>query len=131
FHRYSTDEYWLVPHFEKMLYDNAQLASAYLAAWQATGDAFYRRIVEATLDYVLREMTHPAGGFYSTQDADSEGEEGKFFVWTPAEVEAVLGKEDAGLFCRFYDITERGNFEGKSIPNVQAPVEPFARSLGL
>src|SRR5262249_6019343 len=130
FHRYSTDQYWLVPHFEKMLYDNAQLASTYLRAWQATKDPLYRRICEETLDYVTREMTDPAGGFYSAQDADSEGEEGKFFVWTPDEVEAVLGKEEAGIFCKLYNITERGNFEEKSIPNLSVAPEAFARSIG-
>ncbi len=130
FHRYSTDEFWLAPHFEKMLYDNAQLAQTYLRAYQATGDAFYRRIVEETLDYVLREMTGPEGAFYSTQDADSEGEEGKFFVWTPAEIEAVLGQSDAELFCGFYDVTERGNFEGKSILNVTVAPDAYARSVG-
>ena len=111
FHRYSTDDHWLVPHFEKMLYDNAQLARTYLHAWQVTGDATFRRIVEETLDYVLREMTSPEGGFYSTQDADSEGREGKFFLWTPAEVTALLGPEDASLFCAYFDVTARGNFQ--------------------
>jgi len=91
FHRYATDARWLVPHFEKMLYDNALLARAYLHAWQVTGLAFYRRIVEETLDYVVREMTHNSGGFYSAQDADSEGEEGRYYVWTADEIEACLG----------------------------------------
>ena len=95
FHRYSVDGQWLVPHFEKMLYDNAQLASLYLHAWLATGDAEYRRVTEETLDYVLREMTHPAGGFYSAQDADTEGDEGKFFVWTPEEIRARPGRRGA------------------------------------
>ena len=94
FHRYSTDTYWLVPHFEKMLYDNALLARLYLHAYQVTGDPLYRRIVEETLDYMGREMTDPAGGFYSAQDADSEGVEGKFFVWRPEEVIDLLGKDD-------------------------------------
>jgi hypothetical protein len=131
FHRYSTDEYWLVPHFEKMLYDNAQLAQTYLRAWQATGDLFYRRVAEETLDYVCREMTAPDGGFYSTQDADSEGVEGKFFVWTQAQVEEALGTEDALVFSRYYDVTPRGNWEHANILNVTAPEEIFARSLKM
>jgi hypothetical protein len=131
FHRYSTDPYWLVPHFEKMLYDNAQLAQTYLHAYQITRDPLYRRIVEETLDYVLREMTSPQGGFYSSQDADSEGEEGKFFVWTEAEIREVLGEDDANLFCRYYDVTARGNWEGSNILNVPVAPEPFARSMGL
>src|SRR5215510_4188927 len=94
FHRYSVDDQWLVPHFEKMLYDNAQLASLYLHGWLVTGDAEYRRVAEETLDYLLREMRHPEGGFYSAQDADSEGVEGKFFVWSPDEIRAALA--DAG-----------------------------------
>ncbi len=115
FHRYSVDPYWLVPHFEKMLYDNALLSRVYLEAFQASGNAFYLSVATDTLDYVLREMTSPEGGFYSSQDADSEGVEGKFFVWRPDEVEAVLGAKDTGLFCRFYDVTEPGNFEGQNI----------------
>ncbi len=111
FHRYSTDAQWLVPHFEKMLYDNAQLARTYLHAWQVTGEAEFRQVVEETLDYVLREMTSPEGGFYSTQDADSEGVEGKFFVWTPAEVLAFLGPDDGPVFCAYFDVTARGNFQ--------------------
>src|SRR5207247_1003840 len=99
FARYSVDRLWLVPHFEKMLYDNAQLASLYLHAWQAFGDPECRRVCEETLDYVLREMTAPEGGFYSAQDADSEGHEGKFFVWTPDEIRPVLGA-DAGAGVR-------------------------------
>jgi len=121
FARYSTDERWLVPHFEKMLYDNALLVPAYLDAFQVTGDALYERIARETLDYVLKEMTAPSGGFYSSTDADSEGEEGKFFVWTPQQIEAVLGKERAEQFCAFYDITAGGNWEGKSIPNAADP----------
>jgi len=114
FHRYSVDDHWLAPHFEKMLYDNAQLARVYLHAWQVTGEPFYRTIAEETLDYVAREMTDPAGGFYSTQDADSEGEEGKFFVWAPAEIRDLLGQE-AEAFMAAYSVTERGNFEGRNI----------------
>ncbi len=115
FHRYSTDERWLAPHFEKMLYDNALLSQAYLEAFQATGEPFYRRIVVETLDYVLREMTGPDGAFYSTQDADSEDEEGKFYVWSALEIEQVLGKELADLFGYVYDVTPGGNWEGHNI----------------
>ena len=121
FARYSTDERWLVPHFEKMLYDNALLARAYLEGFQATGNPVFARIARETLDYVLREMTGPEGGFYSSTDADSEGEEGKFFVWTPGEVEAVLGPEEGAWFCAAYDISDEGNWEGKSIPNMPRP----------
>ena len=130
FHRYSTDAYWLVPHFEKMLYDNALLARLYLHAWQITGNPLYRRITEETLDYVLREMTDPAGGFYSAQDADSEGVEGKFFVWTPAELQAILG-EDADLIMGYYGVTERGNFEGANILNVSKPLQDYADQRGV
>ena len=131
FHRYSVDDRWLVPHFEKMLYDNALLSRVYLDAFQQTENPMYRRIVEEVLGYVSREMTHPQGGFYSTQDADSEGEEGKFFVWTPDEIEAVLGKADAEVFCRYFDVTSRGNFEGKSILNVPVPMPEFAAKEAL
>jgi uncharacterized protein len=118
FHRYSTDARWLVPHFEKMLYDNALLSRLYLHAYQTTGDDFYRRVAEETLDYVVREMTDEGGGFYSTQDADSEGVEGKFFVWEKGEVERLLGPDDAAPFCAYYNVTEGGNFEEKNILNV-------------
>jgi hypothetical protein len=135
FHRYATDADWLVPHFEKMLYDNAQLARVYLHAWQVTGDTFYRRIVEETLGYVAREMLDTHGGFYSAQDADSEGEEGRFFVWRPDEIVAALDDHsadpagDAQLFMSTYGVTERGNFEGSNILFAaksisQAAVEP-------
>ena len=130
FHRYSTDAVWLVPHFEKMLYDNALLARTYLDAWKLTQEPFYRQVTEETLDYVLREMTDASGGFYSTQDADSEGEEGKFFLWTPAELEAVLG-EDATLIGAYFGVSEAGNFEGASILNVRVPVAQFAADNGL
>jgi len=131
FHRYSVDDHWLVPHFEKMLYDNALLSRVYLDAFQQTGNPLYRRVTEQILDYVNREMTHPEGGFYSTQDADSEGEEGKFFVWTPDEIETILGKADAEMFCRYFDVTHRGNFEGKNILNVPVPMPEFADKEGL
>jgi uncharacterized protein YyaL (SSP411 family) len=124
FHRYSTDAVWLVPHFEKMLYDNAQLTRVYLSAFKVTGDALDRRIAQETLDYVLREMTNPEGGFYSTQDADSEGEEGKFFLWTPAELEAVLGP-DAAVVAKYYGVTKAGNFEGSNILHVPVARERF------
>ena len=126
FHRYSTDAYWLVPHFEKMLYDNALLARLYLHAFQTTGKPLYRRITEETLDYVLREMTDSGGGFYSAQDADSEGEEGKFFVWTPEEIMDVLGEEDGRVFSGYFGVTPNGNFEGKNILNVPRDPEAFA-----
>ncbi|HZB83909.1 MAG TPA: thioredoxin domain-containing protein [Rubrobacteraceae bacterium] len=131
FHRYSVDEYWLVPHFEKMLYDNALLARLYLEAYQATGDAFYRRIAEETLDYVARDMTAPEGGFYSAEDADSEGVEGKFYVWTPGEIEGALEPDEARLAIRFWDVTERGNFEGKNILYVPHPPEAVAAEFDI
>ncbi len=131
FHRYSTDAFWLVPHFEKMLYDNALLARLYLHAWLATGRGLYRRIAEETLDYVLREMTGEHGGFFSATDADSEGEEGKFFVWTPEEIETVLGGEDAALFCNFFGASQRGNFEGKNILNIPVKAADFAQRQGI
>jgi uncharacterized protein YyaL (SSP411 family) len=115
FHRYSVDEKWLVPHFEKMLYDNAQLLRIYAQAYQITENSRFKHVVEETADYLLREMLQPEGGCYSTQDADSEGKEGKFFVWTPAEIAKVLGEETAEVFCRVYDVSEEGNFEGTSI----------------
>ncbi|MBI3779544.1 MAG: thioredoxin domain-containing protein, partial [candidate division NC10 bacterium] len=131
FARYSTDEHWLVPHFEKMLYDNSLLTRTYLEAFQVTGDPFYRQIATEVLDYILREMTAPEGGFYSATDADSEGEEGKFFVWTPAEIEAILGEEEARRFCAYYDITESGNWEGNSIANVRRTVDQVAAKLAI
>ncbi|HLX59295.1 MAG TPA: thioredoxin domain-containing protein [Ktedonobacteraceae bacterium] len=126
FHRYSVDAEWLTPHFEKMLYDNALLSRVYLHAYLLTGDAFYRRIVEETLDYIAREMISPEGGFFSTQDADSEGEEGKFFTWTPEEIEAALPGKIAALFMRYYDVSQRGNFEGKNILHVAQDAQTVA-----
>ncbi|GAC1556356.1 MAG: thioredoxin domain-containing protein [Vulcanimicrobiaceae bacterium] len=128
FHRYSTDNRWLVPHFEKMLYDNALLAVCYAEAWQVTRRPDFERVLRTTLDYVLREMTTPEGGFYSATDADSEGEEGTFFVWTADEIRTVLGA-DAPPFERFYGVTARGNFEGKNVLFVRSPHEETWRSL--
>jgi uncharacterized protein len=128
FARYSTDNDWLVPHFEKMLYDNALLSRVYLHAWQVTGRPLYKQVVTETLDYVVREMRHEAGGFYSSLDADSEGEEGKFYVWQPAEIRAALGDElTADIFMLAYDVTERGNWEGKNILNVNRELAEVAR----
>jgi len=115
FHRYSVDERWLVPHFEKMLYDNALLTRAYLDAWQLTHDLAFRRVAEATLAFVLREMTSPEGGFYSSLDADTEGEEGRFYLWIPQELESVLGVEEARALGSAFDVTATGNFEGGNI----------------
>ncbi len=129
FHRYSVDEKWLVPHFEKMLYDNALLSRIYLDAFLVTGKDFYKRIATETLDYVRREMTDTCGGFYSSQDADSEGEEGRFFVWTPQEIETLLGEGEAKLFCRYFDVSEFGNFEGHSILHVETEVESIAKFM--
>ncbi|MFL6209086.1 MAG: thioredoxin domain-containing protein [Pyrinomonadaceae bacterium] len=131
FHRYSTDARWLVPHFEKMLYDNALLSRLYLHVYQATGDEFFRRIAQETLDYVAREMTDADGGFYSTQDADSEGVEGKFFVWSRAEIMQLLDADDGALVCTYYDVTETGNFEGENILNVPRPAAEVAQEAGV
>ena len=132
FHRYSVDGQWLVPHFEKMLYDNAQLASLYLHGWLATGDGEYRRIAEETLDYVLREMTHPAGGFYSAQDADSEGVEGKFFVWSPDEIQALLGDPAlTRVALAYWGVDDGANFEGHSILFVPREAAAVAETLGM
>ena len=128
FHRYSTDERWLVPHFEKMLYDNALLAVAYAEAWQVTGRRDLARVTRQTLDYVLRELTSPQGAFYSATDADSEGEEGRFFVWDEAEIREVLG-DQAGEFSAFYGVTPGGNFEGRNILAVAEPDEDRWASL--
>jgi uncharacterized protein len=126
FARYSVDPHWMIPHFEKMLYDNAQLASLYLHAWLAFGDPECRRVCEETLDYVLRDMTDPAGGFYSAEDADSEGHEGKFYVWTPEEIRAVLGP-DADRALAYWGVDRGPNFEGKS--NLFVAGEPDPESV--
>jgi uncharacterized protein YyaL (SSP411 family) len=125
FHRYSVDQEWLVPHFEKMLYDNALLSRAYVEAYQLTGDAFFGRIARETLDYVLREMTEPEGGFRSATDADSEGREGVYFVWKKAEIEGLLG-DDAARFMRAYGVTEEGNFE-----DVHHPRQPGEQGMNV
>jgi uncharacterized protein YyaL (SSP411 family) len=130
FHRYSTDAQWLVPHFEKMLYDNAMLAGCYLDAFTATKNPFYAEVARNTLDYVLRDLTAPEGGFYSAEDADSEGVEGKYYVWIPREIAGVLSPDEAITFCRVYDITETGNFEGCNIPNLSRSIEQEAKLLG-
>jgi hypothetical protein len=130
FARYSTDQRWLVPHFEKMLYDNAALARVYLEAYQATHDLEYRRVARETLDYVVREMQDAEGGYYCATDADSEGEEGKFFVWTLDEVQALLDPVSAKAFALFYDVTEQGNWEGKSVLHRSRTVAQTATELG-
>ncbi len=131
FARYSVDERWLVPHFEKMLYDNAQLVDVYLDAYAATGDTEYRRVARETLDYVLREMQGPAGGYFSSSDADSEGVEGRYFVWTKDQVDEVLGPPFAEHFCLFYDVTPDGNWEGTNVLNTPRSLDAAARELGI
>ncbi|MEM3083826.1 MAG: thioredoxin domain-containing protein [Nitrososphaerales archaeon] len=126
FHRYSTDTRWFVPHFEKMLYDNALIPLAYIEAFQITNDKKYADIVMRTLDYVLREMTHPNGGFYSAQDADSEGEEGKYYTWKKDEIVEALGS-DSEIFCTYYGVTDEGNFEGRNILHVSVTIDALAR----
>jgi uncharacterized protein YyaL (SSP411 family) len=129
FHRYSVDAHWLVPHFEKMLYDNALLARLYTRAWQWTKEPLFAQIANEILGFVQRELTSPDGAFYATLDADSEGEEGKFYVWTRGEVLSILGSEEGPVFCEIYDITEHGNWEGHNIPNV--PREPRPETADL
>ncbi|MFH1058441.1 MAG: thioredoxin domain-containing protein [Pseudomonadota bacterium] len=132
FARYSVDQRWLVPHFEKMLYDQALLALAYAEAYQVAGEALYAEVTREIFTYVLRDMTHPLGGFFSAEDADSEGHEGRFYVWDPAGVAAVLGPELADLFCRYYDVGEPGNFEhGQSVPHVTRSEKDYALARGL
>lgn len=131
FHRYSVDAHWLVPHFEKMLYDNALLSRLYLHLYQVTKDDTTRRVAEETLDYVAREMTDKSGGFYSTQDADSEGHEGKFFIWTQEEIIKALGHDDGTLFCDYFNVTEAGNFEGKNILHVTSTIDEVAERASV
>ncbi|WP_243835018.1 thioredoxin domain-containing protein [Alicyclobacillus sacchari] len=130
--RYSTDAFWRVPHFEKMLYDNALAVAAYTEAYQVTKEAKYRRFVEHIIGFIERALTSPEGAFYSALDADSEGQEGRFYVWRPEDVMAALGDEDGDLYCAFYDITEEGNFEGYSVPNyVDRDIAAFAAARNM
>ena len=130
FHRYSVDAKWLVPHFEKMLYDNAQLLAIYAHAYAITGETLFKSVVEETAHYLLGEMFQAVGGFYSTQDADSEGEEGKFFVWTPDEISRLLGTEAGEVFCRIYDVSDQGNFEEKNILHPILTIEQASKYFG-
>jgi uncharacterized protein YyaL (SSP411 family) len=131
FHRYSVDARWLVPHFEKMLYDNALLARAYLDAYRVTGAEDLRRVCEETLDYILTDLRSEEGGFYAARDADSDGEEGRYYLWTRDEVVSVLPTDLAALFMRAYDVASGGNFEGKTILNLPHPLDSVAASEGL
>jgi len=131
FHRYSVDNRWFAPHFEKMLYDNALLPRIYLAAYQITGEPLFAQVVRETLDYLHLEMRDPAGGFYSTQDADSEGEEGKFYLWSQEEILKILGSQSGELFCRVYNVTKPGNFEERNILNLSRPMAETAAVLGM
>jgi uncharacterized protein YyaL (SSP411 family) len=131
FHRYSTDNEWLVPHFEKMLYNQAQLARVFMDAAVLTGEAEFTRVARQILDYVLRDMTSPDGGFYSATDADSEGGEGLFFLWTPAQVRAVLSEADAELAISLFNISASGNFEGSNIPHLSNAADAMAAERGL
>jgi len=131
FSRYSTDEKWLLPHFEKMLYDNSFLATAYFEAWKVTKRLEYRNVAEEVVDYILKEMTHSLGGFYSALDADSEGKEGYYYTWRYEEVQKLLGASESRLFCDYYDITEAGNFEGRNILHTNIAMEEFAKRKGF
>lgn len=128
---YSMDERWLVPHFEKMLYDNALLVSVYLDAYLITKNPFYQEIAEDTLDYVSREMTGKSGEFFSTQNADSKGQEGRYYVWSQGEIKSVLGPKDGDIFCQFYGLSEAGNFEGKNILTSSGTHGQMARQLNM
>jgi uncharacterized protein YyaL (SSP411 family) len=131
FHRYSTDPQWLVPHFEKMLYNQGNLARVYLQAYKIIRNPLYARIAQQILDYILRDMTTPNGTFYAATDADSENEEGTFFLWTPAQIKNVLNENDAKLFLELYDISADGNFEGKNIPNLPVSLQEYATKNNL
>jgi uncharacterized protein YyaL (SSP411 family) len=131
FSRYSVDEQWMIPHFEKMLYDNALLAKVYLDAWKFVRKPLYRVVCEEILDYTLRDMTHPEGGFYSAEDADSEGHEGLFYTWTAKEILETLPQNEAELFCHYYGVTPQGNFEGRNVLHTALPLEEFVDAIGL
>jgi uncharacterized protein YyaL (SSP411 family) len=131
FHRYSTDAQWLVPHFEKMLYDNALTTQVYLQAYQVTGRSLYRRVAQETLDYLLREMRNAGGGFYSSQDADSEGVEGKYYIWSAVDVFGELGDDAADTFLRYYGVTPEGDFEGENVLNVPRSPAQVAEDMGI
>lgn len=131
FHRYSTDRQWLAPHFEKMLYDNALVSQLYLEAYQATQTLDYARTARETLDYVIRQMTSPLGGYFSTEDADSEGSEGKFYVWEKSEIEALLDSETAQTFCEVYGVSQKGNWEETNILHLPLPLETYAKNKKL
>ena len=139
FHRYSTDREWLVPHFEKMLYDQALLASAFIEAYQATGNQQYSLTARRIFAYVLRDMTSPEGGFYTAEDADSEGQEGKFYLWKTEEIESILTGEEAALFLKAYNIEDSGNFNnemtgrknGTNIPHISRSLEQIASDSGI
>ena len=139
FHRYSTDAQWLVPHFEKMLYDQAMLIMAYTEAYQATGKVFYAGVAEEIITYILRDMTSAEGGFFSAEDADSEGIEGKFYLWTPQEIQKILGEKEAALFVKVFNVKEGGNFEDagpghnidQNILHLQKPLPQLSKELGI
>ncbi len=131
FGRYSVDEKWLVPHFEKMLYDNALLADAYLKLWQVNKEPVFREVAEEVLDYILRDLTHSDGGFFSAEDADSQGVEGLFYTWTMQEIKNILQPKDAEIFCDYYGITEKGDFEGRNVLHIVIPFEEFALGQGV
>jgi len=132
FARYSVDEFWLVPHFEKMLYDNGQLVSLYAQAYQLTKDPYYKEVIEKTLGFIKREMTSPDNGFYSSLDADSEGEEGKFYIWDKSDIDSLIAdQEKSSIFCNYYDVTSKGNFEHKNILNIVKSKSELAKKYDL
>jgi len=130
-HRYSVDERWLVPHFEKMLYDQALISGAYLDAWQSSGDPQFRQAAKGILSYVLKELQHPEGGFFCGEDADSEGKEGTYYLWARNEIYKNLGAEDANLFCNCFNVSEEGNFDGENIPHLRQPISQLAAAHGF